>query len=171
MKTSGTNFELIMQEVLRQKQLMENLQTENKELRHQLADLRDGQGIFIEILGKRYPLVGEPVHTSPEVVSTAQADVSLQETTAITSEALTPSIPETPLPETGLTVEEVPEVQPPLASPEMPGFLEEALLNEFSAASTRQMSVWSGPVTNHPIFDEKEKESLRRELSGSFLLE
>ncbi len=171
MKTSGSNFELIMQEVLRQKQLMENLQMENKELRGQLADLRDGRGISVEILGKRYPLVGEPVNASPEAGSTVQADVSLQETTAITSEALISSLPETPLPEAGLTVEEVPEDQSPLASPDMPGFLEEALLNEFSAASTRQMSVWSGPVTNHPIFDEKEKENLRRELLGSFLLE
>jgi hypothetical protein len=31
--------------------------------------------------------------------------------------------------------------------------------------------VWSGPITNHPTLDEEEKETLRRELSGSFLLE
>jgi len=56
----------------------------------------------------------------------------------------------------------------------MSAFLEEALIDEFSTASTRQMgqlAVWSGPITNPPTFDEKEKETLRRELSGSFLLE
>ena len=48
------------------------------------------------------------------------------------------------------------------------------MIDEFSEAATREMgqvSVWSGPITNPPTFDEKEKENLRRELSGSFLLE
>ena len=48
------------------------------------------------------------------------------------------------------------------------------MLDEFSTAATREMgqvAVWSGPITNPPTFDEKEKENLRRELSGSFLLE
>ena len=56
----------------------------------------------------------------------------------------------------------------------MSSYLEEAMLDEFSAAATREMgqvAVWSGPITNPPTFDEKEKENLRRELSGSFLLE
>jgi hypothetical protein len=56
----------------------------------------------------------------------------------------------------------------------MSSFLEEAMLDEFSTAATREMgqvAVWSGPITNPPTFDEKEKENLRRELSGSFLLE
>ncbi len=171
MKTSGSSFELIMQEVLNQKQLMEVLRTENDELRRQLADLREGRGIFVEILGKRFPLVGEPVRVSPEGAPAAEVDLSLQETTEIKSEALPPPLPETPLPATELTVEEVAEDRPPLASPATSSFLEEALLDEFSAASTRQIAVWSGPITNHPTLDEQEKETLRRELSGSFLLE
>src|SRR5215831_15658269 len=168
MKTSGSSFELIMQEVLDQKQIMEDLQAENDGLRRQLAELREGRGIFVEILGKRYPLVGEPVRVSPEVVPAAGADLSLQETTAIKSEAFPPSPAETPLPATDLTGEEMAEDRPPLASPATPSFLEEALLDELSAASTRQIAVWSGPITNHPTFDEQEKETLRRELSGSF---
>ncbi len=171
MKTSGSSFELIMQEVLDQKQLMEDLQTENDDLRRQLAELRAGRGIFVEILGKRYPLVGEPVRVTPEIVPAAEVDLSLQETTAIKSEAFPPPLAETPLPATELTVEEMAEDRPPLASSATPSFLEEALLDEFSAATTRQIAVWSGPITNHPTFDEQEKETLRRELSGSFLLE
>jgi hypothetical protein len=171
MKTSGSSFELIMQEVLDQKQIMEDLQAENDELKRQLAELSAGRGIFVEILGKRYPLVGEPVRVSPEEVPAAEVDLSLQETTAIKSENLSPPLAETPLPTTELTVEEAAEDQRSLASPATPSFLEEALLDEFSAANTRQIAVWSGPITNHPTFDEEEKETLRRELSGSFLLE
>jgi len=174
MKTNGSSFELIMQEVLKQKQLLEDLHTENDELHRQLAELREGRGIFVDILGKRFPLVGEPVSVSPDAIATGGADLSLQETTVMLSEALPSSLPETPVPTTADNVEEVPEDRPPLATPTMSAFLEEALLDEFSTASTREMgqvAVWSGPITNPPTFDEKEKENLRRELSGSFLLE
>jgi hypothetical protein len=171
MKTSDSSFELIMQEVLKQKQLLEDLQTENDELHRQLTELREGRGIFVDILGKSFPLVGEPVSVSPEAVA---ADLSLQETTVMLSEALPSSLPDTPVPAIVHDVEEVPEDRPPLATPTMSVFLEEALLDEFSTASTRQMeqlAVWSGPITNPPSFDEQEKETLRSELSGSFLLE
>ena len=48
MKTSGSNFELIMQELLKQKQVLEDLQSENDELHRQLADVREGRGVFVE---------------------------------------------------------------------------------------------------------------------------
>ncbi len=171
MKTSGSSFEQIMEEVLRQQQLYKDSQMENTELRRQLAELREGHGIFVEILGERFPLAAQPVDLSPEIAPAAQAALALQETVAITSEAVASPLPETPLPTTEFTMEEVTEDEPASASPAMQGFLEEALLDEFSNASTRQMAVWSGPITNHPVFDEQEKETLRRELSGSFLLE
>ncbi len=174
MKMSGSNFELIMQEVLKQKQLMEDLQTENDELHHQLDELREGRGIFVDILGKRFPLVAEPVSVSPDAVATVGADLSLQETTEMLSEALSSSMPETPIPVLESSVEEAQEDLPTYVSPTMSSYLEEAMLDEFSAAATREMeqvAVWSGPITNSPTFDEKEKENLRRELSGSFLLE
>jgi hypothetical protein len=174
MKTSGSNFELIMPEVLKQKQLLEDLQKENDELHNQLAELREGRGIFVEILGNRFPLVGELVGVSPEATVTVGTVLSLQETTAIPGEALPSSLPETPVPALARDVAEVQEERAPLATPTMSTFLEEALLDEFSNASTRQMeqvAVWSGPITNPPSFDEQEKETLRRELSGSFLLE
>jgi cell division protein FtsB len=49
-------FDKLAQEIYRQKQVMDMLQEENKELHRQLADLRDGRGIFVLIEGKRYPL-------------------------------------------------------------------------------------------------------------------
>ena len=174
MKTSGSNFELIMQEVLKQKQLSEDLQSENDELHRQLAELREGRGIFVDILGKRFPLVAEPVSVSPDAEATVGTDLSLQETTEILSESLASSTSETPVPALESSVEEVQEDLSTYVTPTMSSYLEEAMLDEFSAAATREMgqvAVWSGPITNPPTFDEKEKENLRRELSGSFLLE
>jgi hypothetical protein len=174
MKTSGSNFELIMQEVLKQKQLLEDLLSENDELHRQLAGLREGRGIFVDILGKRFPLVELPESDSSNREATPGADLSLQETTEILSESLPSSIPETPVPALQSSVEEDQEDLPTYVTPTTSTYLEEAMLDEFSAAATREMSqiaVWSGPITNPPTFDEKEKENLRRELSGSFLLE
>jgi len=107
MKTSGSSFEQIMEEVLRQQQLYEDSQKENTELRRQLAELREGHGIFVEILGERFPLAAKPVDISPEIAPAAQADLALHETVAITSEAVASPLPETPLPTTEFTVEEV----------------------------------------------------------------
>lgn len=174
MKTSGSNFELIMQEVLKQKQLLEDLQSENDELHRQLADLREGRGIFVDILSKRFPLVDIPVGDSSYRNAMPGADLSLQETAEILSEPLPSPLPETPVPALEASIEEVQENLPTYETPTISSYLEEAMLDEFSAAATREMSqvaVWSGPITNPPNFDEKEKENLRRELSGSFLLE
>jgi hypothetical protein len=174
MKTSGSNFELIMQELLEQKHLWENLQKENDELHRQLADLREGRDIFVDILSKRFPLVGEPVSDSPDAVATAGADLSVEETNEVLSEALPSSVPETPIPALEPPVEEGQEDLPTYVTPTKSSYLEEAMLDEFSTAATREMgqvAVWNGPITNPPTFDEKEKENLRLELSGSFLLE
>lgn len=49
-------FSQIAQAILKQKQRMEQLEAENRELRRYLDDLRTGRGIFVEILGRRFPL-------------------------------------------------------------------------------------------------------------------
>src|SRR6266849_3617877 len=111
MKTSGSSFESILEEVLKQKQLLEDLQAENETLRQQLTELRAGRGIFLDILGLRIPLAGnadvsslaavsngvvkEDTIPTPATILTAPADPSLQETTAIANEVLQPSTPET----------------------------------------------------------------------------
>ena len=173
MKTNGNNFELIMQEVFKQKQLLEDLISENDELHRQLADLREGRGIFVDIIGNHFALVDISRDDSPNRIATPEADLSLQETTEIVSESLLSPVPETPVPALTSLVEDN-EEDLPTYTPPMSTYLEEAMLDEFSALATREMgqvAVWSGPITNPPTFDEKEKENLRRELSGSFLLE
>jgi len=175
MKTSSSSFELIMDELIKQKQLLEDLQTENDELYRQLAELREGRGIFIEILGNRFSLVEEPVSVDggvfPEEVLAETGDPSLNEIADIPDEATASSLPETPVPSTEFMMEEMPEDLSPSAFPATPASLEEVLLDEFANAATKQMAAWTGPITNPPVFDDQEKETLRRELSGSFLLE
>ena len=47
-------FDLLVQAVLRQQQLMEQLEEENWQLRRQLADLREGRVIYLDNDGKRF---------------------------------------------------------------------------------------------------------------------
>ncbi len=56
----GNNFEQIAQELIKQKQRMDQLEAENRELRQRLADLRAGRGIFVDIAGSRFALRDSP---------------------------------------------------------------------------------------------------------------
>ena len=197
MSTSGNSFELILEEVLKQKRVLEEMQAENEALRQQLADLRAGKGISIDILGQRYLFNIDGNASSSDVVSDALnefSDTAIREVPALVpapvatpppvpvepvSDGATAILNETPAPEPRDTsddflLEEVSDDGSPFPTP-LPvtssAFLEEALLEEFASATTRQMSAWSGPITNHPTLDEHEKATLRRELMGSFLLE
>lgn len=58
-------FHSIMEEVSRQKERMDHLETENRALRQQLVDLRAGHGILVEIAGRRFAL-------APHLVSQEQ---------------------------------------------------------------------------------------------------
>ena len=184
---SGSSFELIMQEVLQQKQCMDDLLAENYELRRQLAELRDGHGIFLEIEGVRFALTNEMlagasqvqvVPTLQDAPTIEQPRVILPEPVAAPAEIVMGTIPETPYPST--------DEFPPVAQysdeteneEEMPtpmqhsSFLEEMLIDEFAAAATSPMAVWRGPETKKlDMIDEERKAELRKELIGSFLLE
>jgi hypothetical protein len=187
-----SGFELIAQELLKQQQHMQKLDAENRELRQQLADLRAGHGIFIEIAGQRFPLEGtmplpQPVTTSTE----AQEDLPLpRTTTSLQEEAPAPvvitngaidreneeeeeSMPVVESVSSESTPVEIASVEEEESQQEAPTFLEEIMLDEFAAATTSPMAVWNGPVNKQdaePI-DEEQKAALRRELMGSFLLE
>lgn len=175
MKPSGSGFEQIMQELLAQKQLLEDLEAENRELHRQLTDLRAGRGIVIDILGQHFSLTTEQVVASQAEAPDQRTDLSLQETSMIAyisaDQASIASIPETPMPDMDVVMEELSEDTSPSAPAASPIFLEEMLLEEFTSAAGNQMSVWSGPVAGPTEIDEAEKAALRRELMGSFLLE
>jgi hypothetical protein len=174
---SDRGFDSIAQAMLKQKQLMDELENENRELRRQITDLRAGYGIFIEVEGKRFPIKGEMVIAQASPVSyRVQQD----------SPALSlPDEPISPINENKKNVEMVPtlEVSPveelPLQMQEeqeqekAPTFLEEIMIDEFTTASTSPMAVWNGPSKKQAQeqIDEEQKAALRRELMGSFLLE
>ena len=116
MKSSSSSFENILEALIQQKQVLEDLQAEHESLRQQLADLRAGKGIFLEILGTRIPLAGTPDTSVFNVVSDGNApafnaigetapvpfvtppadqDASLQETRAIQLPEPDPALQET----------------------------------------------------------------------------
>ena len=175
MKPNGSGFEQIMEELLKQKQVLEDMEAENQELHRQLADLRAGRGIVIDILGQHFSLTAEPVVAAQEEeIRVHAADVSMQETSMISiseEKGYLPSIPETPMPDMDVVMEELSEDTSPSRPAVSPIFLEEMLLEEFTSAAGNQLSVWSGPVSKTGEIDEAEKAVLRRELMGSFLLE
>lgn len=54
----SAGFESIAEMLLQQKKLMDELESENRALRRQIADLKRGVGISIVIDGKAMPLAG-----------------------------------------------------------------------------------------------------------------
>ncbi len=177
---SDNGFDFIAQAVLKQKQMMDALANENRELRRQIADLRAGHGIFIEMAGQRFPLKGE-ITVSQAVSSTKvmQQDFLPSSTTSSLPKVVVSQVSENKeSAEAALTLELSPVadalVEKKEEKPEKaPTFLEEIMLDEFVAASTSPMAVWDGPVKKpeQEQIGEEQKAALRRELMGSFLLE
>ncbi len=188
---SGSNFDLIAQELLRQKQVMEQMEEENQELRHQLAELRDGRGIFVEIDGHRFSLLSDdiaPIQPSaieampatraapitielePQAEPIAEPVAAQHDITQDQTEELVMSIPETPHSTVDFfTDEEVAE------QTTGPTFLEEVMIDEFASAATSPLSIWSAPKQEQQKSSEAEADeelaTLRRQLIGSYLLE
>ena len=200
MAMSDSSFDLILQELLQQKEFMENLETENRELRQQIADLRAGRGISVEILGQRFSLLSEPVNIPAYTISTtastvpstpmpvendgetisliAQEPASTHEETGVEKQELVVPVPETPLPVMDFLLED----DGPISSS---SFLQEMQqTDELSFETTNKLAIWGEPTPapasvqdakpqQQPpaAIDEDKKAALRRELIGSFLLE
>lgn len=178
MSMSDSSFEFILQALRSQKQRLEELQAENSELHQQLTALRNGHGIFVDILGTRFALV-----------EAQSAEVLVLQEYAMVQDAPTmqmlPVIPATEMPtmtETPRTLEPVEEhiaLQDQVTeeisqtfSP-APSFLEEVDEDDFLSSVASPIAVWSGAETNPRQKNVKEDENaaLRRQLIGSFLLE
>lgn len=187
----ANHFEQIAQELLRQKQLMDKLEAENRELRTQIADLHSGRGIFVDINNIRFALRDDGSLVQITSASSTPASTSpAQSTVATSTSPLNQHIVDTPteiIPEITAQQQEqsVKEPVPPsnndgdnnVTSGEST-FLEEILIDEFASALTTPNAVWQDPTEKKPSnqqrkepIDEKQKEALRRALTGSFLLE
>src|SRR2546421_10282915 len=97
---SGNRFDQMAQEILKQKQLMDQLTAENRELREQLADLRSGRGIFVDLLGVRCALEDDSSLVQTTSTSSAPASASPLIDTVATS---TPPVLNQPIEEASTT--------------------------------------------------------------------
>jgi hypothetical protein len=82
-RAASAGFEGIAQMLLEQKKLMDALESENRELRRQLADLRRGIGIAVVIEGKTIQLatdVGAPNAMNTQSQAALQSLQNLQNT-------------------------------------------------------------------------------------------
>jgi hypothetical protein len=179
----GSSFDLLMEEVQQLQHALEDLERTNRELRLQLADLRMGRGIVVDIAGQHFSLT----HEASEVPIVSAETPTEQHGVATTHEATPPTRKTTVLPLPELTVEEQAthatsaiaesqETSTAVSSPDVTTvgeatFLEEIMYDEFANQMTTPLSVWNGPVKKPETPDEAEKAALRRELMGSFLLE
>ncbi len=178
MSMSDSSFDFILQALRTQKQYLEQLQAENSELRHQLADLRNWQGIFVEILGTRFALVGTQlleVRTHEVAQEAPTMELAIAQTVDAPTTAM-PFIPETPRPvepfdERLPLQDQVTEEITPSFSSTLPE--DEMYEDDFTDSVTSPVAVWKGTEANprQKSINEDEKATLRRELIGSFLLE
>jgi len=142
MEAIDSSFALVMQALVQQKQILDELDRENQELHRQLADLRAGVGISLDILSQQFSL--------------AVTNIERKETR------------QTPALEKASKTDRTTEDFSPSARS-----LQEMLMNEVVSAATNQMADWHDPdpATQSSTNEEEEKAALRRQLTGSFLLE
>nr|BBH95790.1 hypothetical protein KTA_39890 [Thermogemmatispora argillosa] len=166
MTASGDTFDRLLEAIYAQQRLLEELERENRELRQQLADLREGRGIFVEILGVRYPLAvsGAAGQQIPEPLPAAAVQSEYRSTPAYQpmqelpegrsggqdQRGGAPTVPDGRPPEImqirasigPLEAQQMAQPVPPAQVPTpqgprlSPSYLEEMLLDEFAAAAT-----------------------------------
>jgi hypothetical protein len=59
------HFDQLAQEIFKQKQRMDQLEAENRELHRQIAELRAGRGIYVAISGSRFSLRDDSLPRDP----------------------------------------------------------------------------------------------------------
>jgi len=157
MNSNDSAFELIMQELLMQKQRLDELKKENQELRSQLAALREGRGIFVDILGQRFSPdvdISEPLAKSQRLPVRDQADDKAIYTTSMLDASLN---------------QHHQDGEASIPSPS-PAFLEEMIFDELASAATSPLAIWNDSATGSSLQAEEEKAALRNELTDSYLL-
>jgi hypothetical protein len=156
----SSNFDQIAQQIIQQKHHMDKLEEENRELRRQISDLITGRELFVEIEGRRFRLAvpnNAATPGAPEAQDKTQPSNQQESKIGSVGRQSTPSEQE--------------EKGKKTAHP-APSFLEEALLDEFALAMTSPVqSVQPQGKQKEAEDPQKQKERLRRELMGSYILE
>jgi len=168
----GANyFERLGREILQQKRLMDKLEEENRELRRQLTELREGRGIFIKIGDQRFALLASGEEPASENNST-QSKLSDDTDTPIRITSIAaPQSEKSSAAETFKRTREEKEPTPVEAAKtkEVP-FLEEVMLDEFASALTNPVPTTAEPKEK-PKNAYEEQRRLRQDLRGSYILE
>ncbi len=175
----SNSFDEILMEIVKQKQVLQELKQENTNLRQQLADLRSGRGFQVAIEGTQLPLQqgSIPGYHAIQEEPLIQKDTQAEPKALPVPKEKPPAQPATPV---ALEPEIIPEA--PKVPKEQPRFLEEMMLDEFTRVATAPMTVWNSaiarpvatkkiPAIHAEVKAEEEKAQLRRALSGSFMLE
>lgn len=178
-----TTYETIVHEIFQLKQRMDAMMAENQALRQQLADLRDGHGMFVEIAGTPFALhrgeitmpfqVAAPVYRQRGASTYQTGDDISQMATPL---PMSPAIPES---EQGRAIlEDQATGELPLATGQA---LEDVTINAFSdgphplsatpALEAPNETAPAGAVPPDPNDPNDPHAAIRRELIGSFLLE
>jgi hypothetical protein len=144
-------FNHIAEELLKQRERMGDLLKEKQTLRHQIAELHAGKNIFIEIEGHRIALIEDALPAATAATDAASPQATPAPVASASSTATAPSGEKK-------------------ASGKAP-FLEEIILDEFAAAMTSPVAAIARPPEKEERTEEEQKEALRRELMGSYLLE
>ena len=93
-RAASAGFEGIAQMLLEQKKLMDALESENRELRRQLTDLRRGIGVAVVIEGKTIQLVtesGSPMPMGSQSQAALQSLQNLQNAQSASSSTYSPN--------------------------------------------------------------------------------
>lgn len=164
-------FERLGRELLQQKRLMDKLEEENRELRRQLAELKEGRGIFLKIGDQRFALLanGEIAASENDMNQTDNKATTVRRTGNITPQSEKSAAEEN----LKRSKEEKESVSVETAKKKEVPFLEEVMLDEFASALTNPMP--SSPTTAEPkekpknVYEEQRR--LRQDLQGSYILE
>ena len=174
----GNSFDLILQELQRQKYIMEEMKAENHDLHQQLTALRRGQGIVLAINGTQLTLEAQPLSpssttTQPFTVSSPASTLSLaQENKKFVVEHIPSAEQNNHNKEPQMTPQAaIPSHQEKEEARQPNTFLEEIMLDEFSSALTTSTPIQQTQEYELKVSKEEQKAALRRELIGSFLLE
>ena len=190
---SGSSFENIAQELLKHKRLMETLEAENRDLRRQIADLREARGIFLEIGGHRFALkagsgsneqpsqqaVYSPPESKPADIPAPQHDLTAPKAPQATpisrgvADAPTTAMPRLPR-QVRMARQEIDDVilgEDEDEKANLSPSVEKMLQEELSASKTNPLTDKSDRIKKPTLTEEEQKAALRRELLGSFLLE
>jgi hypothetical protein len=186
-RMGGSSFDLIAQELQKQHYIMEEMKAENRRLHQQLTDLRNGQGVFIEISGTRIDLEThiastlattspQPADATPSATSRPPQDAKKSSEEQMPTADQANSKIEASIKAQKLVPDTANVSQPEVGKTRQPStFLEEIMLDEFESALTAPTTIQ--PVQEQPseasseISKEEKQAVLRRELIGSFLLE